>query len=266
VFACRVAVRADRFARRAGRAGGARTVSAGWIRASRGILLVPSSGSGAHSEQVFAFVNVSMRVGFRYGWRMFSLVFVGIRKVFVGFRGYSVVCLKVFVGIRYNRNGGLTLESGVTACAGGAEQPGRRQARGRAWWAGAAALRRRLPSAGRGCSKYAARDCAVCAWAVAGAHGCLWLLPRLRGATTLSISDSNLGTSALGRSFLELFMVPTFRSMVASSICRTARECVARRAVARRTCRPVRHGWAQGSFSQVGLQRFDIERTPPRLA
>ena len=64
-------------------------------------------------------------------------VFVGIRKVFVGFRGYSVVCLKVFVGIRYNRNGGLTLESGVTACAGGAEQPGRRQARGRAWRAGA---------------------------------------------------------------------------------------------------------------------------------
>jgi hypothetical protein len=223
-------------------------VSEDWVRAGRGILFVPSSESGAHPEQVFAFVNVSMRVGFRYGWRMFSLVFVGIRKVFVGFRGYSVVCLKVFVGIRYNRNGGLTLESGVTACAGGAEQPGRRQARGRAWWAGAAALRRRLPSAGRGCSKYAARDCAVCAWAVAGAHGCLWLLPRLRGATTPSISDSNLGTSALGRSFLELFMVPTFRSMVASSICRTARECVARRAVARRTCRPVRHGWAQGSF------------------
>jgi hypothetical protein len=178
-------------------------------------------------------------------------VFIGIRGyswVFGGTRGYSLVFVKVCVGILYNRNGGLTLESGVTASAGGAEQPGRRQARGRAWWAGAAALRRRLPSAGRGCSKYAARDCAVCAWAVAGAHGCLWLLPRLRGATTLSISDSNLGTSALGRSFLELFMVPTFRSMVASSICRTARECVARRAVARRTCRPVRHGWAQGSL------------------
>ena len=130
MFACRVAVRADRFVRRAGRAGGARTVSAGWIRASRGMLLVPSFGSGAHSGQVLAFVNVSMRVGFRYGWRMFSLVFVG-------FRGYSVVFLKVFVGIRYNRNGGLTLESGVTACAGGAEQPGRRQARGRARRAGA---------------------------------------------------------------------------------------------------------------------------------
>ena len=48
-----------------------------------------------------------------------------------------MVFLKVFVGILYNRNGGLTLKSGVTACAGGAEQPGRRQARGRAWRAGA---------------------------------------------------------------------------------------------------------------------------------
>ena len=92
MFACRVAVCADRFARRAGRAGGARTVSAGWIRASRGMLLVPSFGSGAHSGQVLAFVNVSMHVGFRYGWRMFSLVFVGIRGfswVFVGIRWYS---------------------------------------------------------------------------------------------------------------------------------------------------------------------------------
>ena len=86
MFACRVAVRADRFVRRAGRAGGARTVSAGWIRASRGILLVPSSGSGAHSEQVFAFVNVSMRVGFP----------LRVADVFIGIRGYSWV----FVGFQ----------------------------------------------------------------------------------------------------------------------------------------------------------------------
>jgi hypothetical protein len=106
---------------------------------------------------------------------------------------------------------------------------------------GRVALRRRRPSAGRGCLKYAARDCAVRAWAVAGAHGCLCMLPRLRGASTPSISDSDLEMSASGRSFSELFMVPTFRSMVASGICRTACECAARRAV-----RPVRHGWAQG--------------------
>jgi hypothetical protein len=97
VFACRVAVCADRFARRAGRAGGARTVSAGWIRASRGMLLVPSFGSGAHSGQVLAFVNVSMHVGFRYGW---GGCFHWYSWVFVGFRGYSWV----FVGIRWYSN------------------------------------------------------------------------------------------------------------------------------------------------------------------
>ena len=124
---------------------------------------------------------------------------------------------------------------------------------------GRVALRRLRPSAGRGCSKYAARDCVVRAWAVAGTHGCLCMLPRLRGASTPSISDSDLEMSASGRSFSELFMVPTFRSMVASGICRTARECAARRAVARRTCRPVRHGWAQGKGFFLGKGHDSIE-------
>ena len=84
MFACRVAVRAARCARRAERAGGARTVSEDWIRADRGMLFIPSSESGAHSEQVFAFENVSRRAGVtviaaREGGRFSCLVFGGIR-------------------------------------------------------------------------------------------------------------------------------------------------------------------------------------------
>ena len=96
MFACRVAVRAARCARRAERAGGARTVSEDWIRADRGMLFIPSSESGAHAEQVFAFENVSRRAGVtviaaREGGR-FSCLVEGIRGyswVFGGIRWYS---------------------------------------------------------------------------------------------------------------------------------------------------------------------------------
>ena len=98
MFACRVAVRAAaRFLRRrAERAGDARTASEDWIRAGRGMLFIPSSESGAHSEQVFAFENVSRRAGVtliaaREGGH-FSCLVEGIRGyswVIGGIRWYS---------------------------------------------------------------------------------------------------------------------------------------------------------------------------------
>ena len=172
-------------------------------------------------------VGVGFHVGHWVDRSLCSLVmagvFVGIRKVFVGFRGYSVVCLKVFVGIRYNRNGGLTLESGVTACAGGAEQPGRRQARGRAWWVGAWRC---------------GGDCRLPAMRVRNAWPatvqCVCGLRRARTAVcacshdheqlrALSISDSDLEMSVLARSFSWLFTVSASESMIASMVCRAAR-------------------------------------------
>ena len=63
-------------------------MSAGWIRAGRGMSVVPSPELGAHSEQVFAFENVSRRAGVtviaaREGGRFSCLV--------EGIRGYSWV-------------------------------------------------------------------------------------------------------------------------------------------------------------------------------
>ena len=112
MFACRFAVRAAkglrqtlsaaRFARRAERAGGARTVSEDWIRAGRGMLFIPSSESGAHSEQVFAFENVSRRAGVTViAAREKADVFRVWSRVFVGIRGYSWVFVGILKGIRW---------------------------------------------------------------------------------------------------------------------------------------------------------------------
>ena len=82
-------------------AGGARTVSEDWIRAGRGMLFVPSSGSGAHSEQVFTFENVSMRAGDTLIAAREGGCFSCLARVFVSIRGYSWVFVGILKGIRW---------------------------------------------------------------------------------------------------------------------------------------------------------------------
>ena len=69
--------------------------------------------------------------------------FRALSKVRLGIRGYSWVLLGIVCGYSWVFSyaspplyEGLTLESGVTACAGGADQTGCRQAQGRVWRVG----------------------------------------------------------------------------------------------------------------------------------
>jgi hypothetical protein len=93
-----------------------------------------------------------------------------------------------------------------------------------------------------------------CAYVGCGGRArlCVHVATTLRGASTPSISDSNLvtqlGDERVGSLLLGVIHGADIRvdGRVEGLPQRTARECAARRAVARRTCRPVRHWWAQG--------------------